>query len=47
MAPAAQYRAARYPLKFRSLLREAYTRGAVGNSVIQQGLKLDDGQTEN
>jgi Zn-dependent peptidase ImmA (M78 family)/transcriptional regulator with XRE-family HTH domain len=38
--------AARYPLKFRSLLREAYTRGAVGRSVIQQALKLDDGQTD-
>ena len=38
--------AARYPLKFRSLLREAYTRGAVGRSVIEQGLKLDDEQVD-
>ena len=38
--------AARYPLKFRSLLREAYTRGAVGRSVIEQELKLDDGQVD-
>jgi Zn-dependent peptidase ImmA (M78 family)/DNA-binding XRE family transcriptional regulator len=38
--------AARYPLKFRSLLREAYTRGEVGRSVIQQELKLDDGQID-
>ena len=38
--------AARYPLKFRSLLREAYTHGEVGRSVIQQGLKLDDGQID-
>jgi len=38
--------AARYPLKFRSLLREAYTRGAVGRSVIQQELKLDDTQID-
>jgi Zn-dependent peptidase ImmA (M78 family)/transcriptional regulator with XRE-family HTH domain len=37
---------ARYPLKFRSLLRAAYARGAVGRSVIQQGLKLDDEQVD-
>jgi hypothetical protein len=38
--------AARYPLKFRSLIRDAYTRGVVGRSVIQQALKLDDAQVE-
>jgi Zn-dependent peptidase ImmA (M78 family) len=38
--------AARYPLKFRSLLREAFAHGKVGRSVIQQGLKLDDGQVD-
>ena len=37
---------ARYPLKFRSLLREAFTRGIVGRSVIEQGLKLDDEQVD-
>lgn len=38
--------AARYPLKFRSLLREAFAHGVVGRSVIQRGLKLYDGQVD-
>jgi Zn-dependent peptidase ImmA (M78 family)/transcriptional regulator with XRE-family HTH domain len=30
----------RYPLKFRSLLRDAHARGVIGNSSIQQALQL-------
>jgi Zn-dependent peptidase ImmA (M78 family)/transcriptional regulator with XRE-family HTH domain len=36
----------RFPLRFRSLLREACARGKVGESVIQQALKLTAEQAE-
>jgi Zn-dependent peptidase ImmA (M78 family)/transcriptional regulator with XRE-family HTH domain len=38
--------AAGYPLKFRSLLKEAYAAEKVGRSVIQQGLKIGTEQAE-
>jgi Zn-dependent peptidase ImmA (M78 family)/transcriptional regulator with XRE-family HTH domain len=36
----------RYPLRFRSLLREALDRGDVGRSSIQQALKLTDNEID-
>jgi Zn-dependent peptidase ImmA (M78 family)/transcriptional regulator with XRE-family HTH domain len=44
--PPPAFGTAGYPLKFRSLLKEAYAEEKVGRSVIQQGLKINTEQAD-